>query len=66
MAMKAIPLRTYWDADDAHLVISFLDELRDLLWESYGDEIVALHQKLAEEAAQNDCQTDLFDDKVEF
>ncbi len=65
MTMNTIRLRTYWDADDAHLVISFLDELRDLLWESYGDEIKAMHQNLAD-AAQNDRQTDLFDDKIEF
>ena len=66
MTMNTIRLRTYWNADDAHLVISFLDELRDLLWESYGDEIVAMHQNLAEDAAQNDRQTDLFNDKIEF
>ena len=66
MTMKTLRLRTYWDADDAHLVISFLDELRDLLWDSYGDEIIATHQNLADAAAQNDRQTDLFDDKIEF
>ena len=66
MTMNTIRLRTYWNADDAHLVISFLDELRDLLWESYGDEIIAMHQSLAEDAARNNGQTDLFDDKIEF
>ena len=33
MSMKLSQLRTYWDAEDAHLIISFLDELKEVLWD---------------------------------
>ncbi len=70
--MKITQLRTYWDAGEAHMVIEFLDELRDVLWSAYGQEIIAMH---AEDAGNenrtgirhDDGQTDLeFDDKIEF
>lgn len=38
MSRKLSQLKTYWDADDAYLIISFLDELSDLLWVT--DEII--------------------------
>jgi hypothetical protein len=44
MSMNFSQLRTYWEADDAHLVISFLDELRDTLWATYGAEIIEQQQ----------------------
>ncbi len=38
----SVPCRmpTYWEAQEALSVITFLDELRDLLWASYGEEIM--------------------------
>jgi hypothetical protein len=73
MMMKITQLRTYWDAGEAQMVIEFLDELRDVLWTAYGQEIIAMH---AEEADNENAttgevhdgrQTDLeFDDKIEF
>ena len=43
--MQLSQLRTYWTADDAHLAISFLDELRDTLWATYGPEIIEQRQQ---------------------
>ena len=40
MSMKLTQLRTYWDADETHLIISFLDELKEVLWETYGADII--------------------------
>ncbi|MBL4864918.1 MAG: hypothetical protein JKY67_00910 [Pseudomonadales bacterium] len=37
--MKLMQIRTYWDADDAYAVITFLDELREVLLAVYADEI---------------------------
>lgn len=52
MSMKITRLATYWTADDAHLVISFLDELRDLLWEAYGSDICEAQRNDAERMAE--------------
>lgn len=49
MVMRLSQLKTHWTADDAYTVLSLLDELRDVLWETYGAEIVEqqhqAHQK---------------------
>lgn len=44
MTMQLSQLRTYWTADDAHWVISFLDELRDVLWATDSAEIIEQQQ----------------------
>ena len=67
MPMKIMKLPAYWDAADAQLIINFIDELRDLLVDTYGDEIVELHRRLAQDNTVNESQTDLpFNDPVEF
>ena len=40
MSLSVTPLYTHWDADEAYLVIQFLDRLREQLIETYGDEII--------------------------
>lgn len=40
MSMKISQLRTYLDADDAYLIISFIGELSDVLWAAYGSDII--------------------------
>ena len=67
MSMKVIKLTVYWDAADAQLIISFIDELRDLLVDTYGDEIVEMHRQLVQNNTLDEGQTDLqFSDPVEF
>jgi len=39
MSMKLTQLTTHWDAADADCVITFLDELREGLMTTYGDDI---------------------------
>ena len=45
MTMKFTQLKTHWTADDAHDVLSLLDELRDALWETYGADIIEQQQR---------------------
>jgi len=67
MPMKVIKLTVYWDAADAQLIIGFIDELRDLLVDTYGDEIVDMHRRLVQNNTLDEGQTDLlFNDPVEF
>lgn len=63
MTMKVTRLYTYWNADDAWCVISFLDELRDALWEIYGPEIIEAQQAMHLASQQTDLP---FDDEIEF
>ena len=67
MTMKVTRLTTYWDAEEALTVISFLDELRDLLWDTYGDHIVQHQQEAAARRLSNEEQLDLnLDDPIPF
>ena len=66
MPMKIMKLPAYWEAADAQLVIGFLDDLRDLLVDSYGDEIIEMHRQMAKNNNLDEGQTELpFDDPVE-
>jgi hypothetical protein len=66
MTMKITQLRTYWDAGDANIVLAFLDELREVLLATYGDEIIEMHRNTDEDSTQYG-QTELpFDDRIEF
>jgi uncharacterized protein YktA (UPF0223 family) len=51
MNWKVTRINTWWSAEEASNVLSFLDELRDQLWETHGDQITA--QRLAELDAQD-------------
>ncbi len=67
MTMKFTQLTTYWNAGDAHLVISFLDELRDVLWATYGDEIIEMHQAENKNRTQDNEHPDsTLDDEIKF
>lgn len=54
MTMRFTQLTTYWNADDANTVIEFLDELREVLWATYGDEIIEMRQAASESNSQED------------
>ncbi len=42
--MRLSYLKTHWTPEDAHAILSLLDELRDVLWQTYGDEIIDHYQ----------------------
>jgi uncharacterized protein YktA (UPF0223 family) len=60
-------LTTHWEADEALSMIQFLDEIKDLLWCTYGEEIIRQeyanlkHHKRDEEQLSLD-----FDDQIPF
>lgn len=43
--MKLSYLKTHWTPEDAHAILSLLDELRDVLWHTYGDDITEHYQQ---------------------
>ena len=67
--MRLSYLRTYFDADDAHCIIEFLDEIKDRLWETYGTEIIERQQQHFEQKTEDDqtehTMTDI-DDEIPF
>ena len=53
--MRLTQLVTHWEPDEALAMIQLLDQLKELLWSAYGEEIVRQvyteqqHRKLDEE-----------------
>lgn len=67
MTLKITPIRTHWEAEEAWTVIEFLDELRDLLWQTYGDQITDMLREAAVPQLKNTDQGELeFDDEISF
>jgi len=63
--MKTMRVTTYFEADEAEIVIAFLSEVQDALWQQYCEEIFANHQADLTEDRQIDLDLD-FDDPVPF
>lgn len=67
MSMNTTRLVTYWNAGEAHDVIEFLDILRDQLWETYGDRIIAMRLEAEEQRTEHEEQIQLaFDEEEPF
>jgi hypothetical protein len=55
MTMKLTQLLTHWEPDEALAMTQLLDQLKELLWSAYGEQIVRQeyaeqeHRKLDEE-----------------
>ena len=50
MTMRVNPITTYLRPEDAHTIIEFLDQLREMLMATYGDEIMALLQEASQQS----------------
>jgi len=67
MSMNITRLTTYWTVDEADTVITLLDDLRDCLWETYGDQIIELRRNTMTSVESNTDQTELpFDNDINF
>ena len=65
MTMNVTRLRTYWTTDEAATAIDFLDNLRDVLWETYGEQIIQMHREVHDEQPRERNQGEfMFDDDI--
>jgi hypothetical protein len=60
MTMRVNKIVTYLRPEDAYTLVEFLDQLREALMETYGDDITAMLQ----EAMQHDASAGYGDDEV--
>jgi hypothetical protein len=68
MTMRLTQLATHWEPDEALAMIQLLDQLKELLWCAYGEEIVR-QEYAAEQKQCNHHEEQLvldFDDPVPF
>jgi hypothetical protein len=62
--MKLSYLTTHWTPDEAHTILMFVDELRDMIWQTYGSDIREYHQTQCQ--AEEDNMDTSFDDPLVF
>lgn len=48
MNIKALDVAYYWSPREAATILDYLDRLRDLVWDLYGEEIIELRQQEGE------------------
>lgn len=48
MTMRVNQITTYLRPEDAYTLIEFLDQVREMLMQTYGDEIMALLQEASQ------------------
>jgi hypothetical protein len=63
--MKTIKLTTHWTTEQADDIYRLLDELKLAVWQSYGEDIVKMHQEVATEelSEEGNCP---FNDELPF
>ena len=52
--MKPLRITPHWTAEQADCVYQLLGELRSILWEHYGDEIVKMYETVRAEQEQRE------------
>jgi uncharacterized protein YktA (UPF0223 family) len=51
---RTLPWHTDWTADEIHLLLSFLNEISEKLWDIYGEDIIELrHQEATQRMDQS-------------
>ena len=44
--MKILKITTHWSAEEAEGIYQLLDELKDAIWQSYGEDILEMHKTM--------------------
>jgi len=65
--MDTTRLNTYWSVDEAATIITFLDILRDALWETYGEQITTMLREDHDDRIRDTNQYEFeFNDDIPF
>jgi NTP pyrophosphatase (non-canonical NTP hydrolase) len=63
--MKTLRITTYWTAEEADCIYQLLDELKSVVWENYGEEILEMHRAIQVEQQTNN-EIEDFNDELPF
>tara|TARA_R110000772_G_scaffold268522_1_gene395873 strand:+ start:2060 stop:2266 length:207 start_codon:yes stop_codon:yes gene_type:complete len=47
--MKTIKLTTHWTTEQADDIYALLDAFKEAIWQTYGEDIIKMHQEIANE-----------------
>ena len=60
--MKILRITTHWSAEEAEYVYQLLDEFKEAIWQSYGEDILEMHKIRQLEKQASDELEDLNDE----
>lgn len=60
--MRTIKFTTHWTTGQAEDIYLLLDEIKSAIWQSYGEDIVKKHQKIADEQRLKEEENNTNDD----
>ena len=65
--MKILKIATHWTTEEADCIFSLLGELQSMIWESYGDDLAQMCQRMDEEQQIIELEMEeLFNDDIPF
>ena len=63
--MKILKITTHWTPEEADAIYQFLDNYKEALWQSYGEDIVQMYKTTRDEQL-GDYEETAFDDEIPF
>lgn len=63
--MRILKIATYWTPEEADCIYQFLGDFKEALWQSYGDDMIKMHQSILDKQQDYDTEKD-FDDELLF
>ncbi len=63
--MKILKITTHWTPEEADCVYQFLDDLKEAIWQRYGEDILDMYKTIQDEqqAEYEECD---FNDEIPF
>jgi len=52
--MKILKITTHWSTEEAESIYQLLDEFKDAIWQSYGEDILEMHETMRLEKQDGD------------
>ncbi len=58
--MRILKITTHWTPEEADCIYQFLDDFKEVLWHSYGEDLVQMHKTIhdAQQAGNEDRSID--------
>lgn len=62
--MKILKITTHWTPEEADAIYQFLDNYKEALWQSYGEDIVQMHKTIHDQQQASHIAFDHLDDEL--
>ena len=60
--MKILKITTHFSTEEADCLYQLMDELKEAIWRSYGDDIIEMHKEIAVEKEKQTQENSANDD----